>query len=883
MKTETPRPILLKDYKPSSWLIDTVDLDVALDPTATRVRARLALRPNPAARTKPGAPLVLDGEALTLESVAVDGQKLIPSEMKLDDAALTIRKPPAGPFKLEIVTTCNPEANKSLSGLYLSKGVWCTQCEAQGFRRITYYLDRPDVLAKFTTRIEADPNVAPVLLGNGNPVERGTLDSGRRHYAVWRDPHPKPAYLFALVGGNLASVASSFTTMSGRQVDLGIYVEPGKESRCAWAMDCLKRAMRWDEQRFGLEYDLDVFNIVAVSDFNMGAMENKGLNIFNDRLVLASPVTATDLDFFNIDRVIAHEYFHNWTGNRITCRDWFQLCLKEGLTVFRDQLYSADHRSPAVQRINDVRTLKARQFPEDAGPLAHPVRPSSFIEINNFYTSTVYEKGAELCRMIQTLVGEATFRRGMDLYFERHDGEAATVEDFVRCFADASGRDLTQFMTWYAQAGTPNLVCSLKYNAQKRTADLTIAQALPPTPGQDTKKPLHVPVRLGLLGGNGNDLPLELADGRTIDGGVIELTKRRETFRFVNVPSRPVPSLLRGFSAPANLTIDLDEADLAFLMAHDADQFNRWQAAQDYAMRLMVGAVAAETDEGAQAPESKAFIESLGVIIADARLEPAYRAQVLTLPSEADVARVIGQDIDPAAIHKVRQGLRRRLALRLGPLLDELYRANRIAEPYAPVPDQIGRRSLRNVALALLALRGKDDDVARAAAHFEEARNLTDEIAGLTVLSEARGPQRQAALDRFYERWKGDHLVIDHWFAIQAAASLPATLATVKKLVKHPLMSLENPNKARVLIGVLASNGVVFNRPDGSAYEFVADRILEIDRFNPQIAARLLTAFRSWKTLEAGRRKLAKATLQRVAKTEPLSRDTFEIVSRMLD
>ena len=882
MKTETPRPILLKDYKPSSWLIDNVDLTVSLDPTATRVRSRMALRPNPAARTKARAPLVLDGEAITLESIAVDGQPLIPSDYKLDDASLTIRKPPAGPFRLEIVTTCNPEANKALSGLYLSRGIWCTQCEAQGFRRITYFLDRPDVLAKYTTRLEADPAVAPVLLGNGNPVERGTLDQGRRHYAVWRDPHPKPAYLFALVGGDLGSISSTFTTASGREVQLGIYVERGKEDRCGWAMDCLKRAMKWDEERFGLEYDLDVFNIVAVSDFNMGAMENKGLNVFNDRLVLASAETATDLDYFNIDRVIAHEYFHNWTGNRVTCRDWFQLCLKEGLTVFRDQLYSADNRSPAVQRINDVRMLKARQFPEDAGPLAHPVRPASFIEINNFYTSTVYEKGAELCRMIHTMLGAETFRRGMDLYFERHDGTAATVEDFVQSFADASGRDLSQFMTWYAQAGTPSLVCDLKYNAQKRTAELTIEQALGPTPGQPTKKPLHVPVKLGLLGGNGNDLTLELADGRSIDDGMIELRKRRETFRFVNVPSRPVPSLLRGFSAPANLTIDLGDDDLAFLMAHDSDEFNRWQAAQDCAMRLMTGAVAAEAGKG-EAPDAAAFIASLGVIVADERLEPAYRAQVLALPSEADIARVIGQDIDPAAIHKARQALRKRIATRLGSVLEEAYAANRVKEAYAPTPVQAGRRALRNGALSLLAMRAREEDVARAVAHFGKAGNLTDEIAGLAVLTETRGPQRQAALDRFFERWKDDHLVIDHWFALQAASSQPATLATVKKLLKHPLMSLENPNKARTLIGVLANNAVVFNRPDGQTYELVADRILAIDRFNPQIAARLLTAFRSWKTLEAGRRKLAKATLQKVAKTENLSRDTFEIVSKMLD
>jgi aminopeptidase N len=881
LDTDTPKTILLKDYRPSAYLIDTVHLDIVLHPTETRVRSRLAMRPNPDRQGRRGS-LVLDGEALVLDRVVLDGEPVAPKALTVDAASLKLAVPQDRPFTLEIETRCNPEANKALSGLYLSRGIYCTQCEAEGFRRITYFLDRPDVLAVYTVRIEADPEAAPVLLSNGNLVERGMLEKGKRHYAVWKDPHPKPAYLFALVGGRLAATTSTFTTESGRKVDLAIYVEPGKEDRCAWAMDCLKRAMRWDEERFGREYDLDVFNIVAVSDFNMGAMENKGLNIFNDRLVLASSKTATDADFFNIDRVIAHEYFHNWTGNRITCRDWFQLCLKEGLTVFRDQLYSADHRSPAVQRIYDVRMLKARQFPEDAGPLAHPVRPDRFIEINNFYTATVYEKGAELCRMIHTLLGAETFRKGMDLYFERHDGEAATVEDFVKCFADVSGRDLGQFMTWYAQAGTPSLVCDLKYNEGKRTAELTVEQVLAPTPGQPTKKPLHMPLALGLLGGNGNDLPLELAGGSRIDTGVLELTKRKETFRFVDVPSRPVPSLLRGFSAPVNLTVDLSEADLAFLMTHDQDAFNRWQASQDYAMRLLVAGVKA-AEKGTAAPDPKAFIEALGVIAADDRLEPAFRAQVLALPSESDVARVIATGIDPDIIHKTRKALRKKLAQRLGDRLERVYAQSAVKGAYAPTPDQIGRRSLRNGAMALLMARGKADDIARASQHFQKAGNLTDEIAGLAALTDARGPERAEGFQRFYERWKDDHLVIDHWFALQAASSLPGTLSTVKKLLRHPLMSLENPNKVRNLIGAFASNPTAFNRKDGAGYAFLAERCLEIDRFNPQIAARMMTAFRSWRTLEPGRRKLAEKALKSVAKSKTLSRDTYEIVSRMLD
>ena len=585
MHAVAPRPILLEDYKPPNYLIDTVSLDVALDPTRTRVRSRLQMRANPDFPGKPGA-LKLDGELLALEKIVLDGRELGHSDYQVTDRHLTIAKLPAGDFKLEIVTICNPKANAALTGLYLSKGIYCTQCEAQGFRRITYFLDRPDVLATYTVRIEADRNDTPVLLSNGNPLERGTLDGGKRHYAVWRDPHPKPCYLFALVGGNLASLASTFTTQSGRKVDLTIYVEPGKEGRCAWAMDSLKRSMRWDEERFGREYDLDVFNIVAVSDFNMGAMENKGLNVFNDGLVLASPETATDHAFMGIERVIAHEYFHNWTGNRVTCRDWFQLCLKEGLTVFRDQEFGADQHSAAVQRINEVRQLKARQFPEDGGPLAHPVRPDRYIEINNFYTATVYEKGAEVVRMLQTLLGRDGFRKGLDLYFDRHDGQAVTVEDFVACFAETSGRDLAQFMTWYSQAGTPELVCQLKHDMRTKTAELTVSQVLPPTPGQAKKKPLHIPLRLGLLGGNGQELELKLASGEGVRDGLLEIRKRTETFRFRDVPSRPVPSLLRGFSAPVNLTIDLSDADLQFLMANDGDLYNRWQAAQDYAMRI---------------------------------------------------------------------------------------------------------------------------------------------------------------------------------------------------------------------------------------------------------------------------------------------------------
>ena len=882
MKTDTPRPILLKDYRPSNYLIDTVLLDVSLDPKRTRVRARLKVRRNPVWPGNPG-PLRLDGETIELESLRLDGRQLGPREHEVTDKELVIPHVPAHPFTIETVTYCNPEANKALMGLYLSRGIYCTQCEAQGFRRITYFIDRPDVLATYTTRIEADRSEAPVLLANGDPLERGTLDGGKRHYAVWKDPHPKPSYLFALVGGNLASYASDFTTASGRKVDLRIYVEPGKEGRCAWAMDSLKRSMRWDEERFGREYDLSVFNVVAVSDFNMGAMENKGLNIFNDALILASPETATDASFSAIERVIAHEYFHNWTGNRITCRDWFQLCLKEGLTVFRDQEFCAEMRSPTVERIRDVRTLKAAQFPEDAGPLAHPVRPSRYIEINNFYTSTVYNKGAELVRMVQTLLGSEGFRKGMDLYFERHDGQAATVEDFVACFEDANGRDLQQFMTWYSQAGTPELVCQLKYDQRAKTAELTVEQVLPPTPGEAKKKPLHIPVRLGLLGSNGQDLPLTLASGERLEDGVIEVRKRSETFRFRDVPTAPVPSLLRGFSAPVNLTIELSDRDLEFLMANDSDLYNRWQAAQDYATRVMIAGVAGLRD-GKRPAKPSAFVAALGVTFCDPQLEPGYRAQFMLLPSENDIARIIGRDVDPLAIHKARDQLRKAIGTRHAAALVDIYREYELKGPYSPQPEAAGKRALRNAALGYLAARGTAEDIARLAAHFAGARNATDEVSALAMLAEVRSPERDKAFERFYERWKGDHLVIDNWFAYQAASSLPTTLATVKRLTRHPLFSIKNPNKVRALIGTFASaNPVNFNRADGKGYEFIADRVLEIDAFNPQVAARLLSAFRSWKALEPERRRLAKKALQRISKAKPLSHDVYEIVGRMLE
>jgi aminopeptidase N len=581
MRPEDPRPVLLKDYAPPPYLIGEVRLEIELDPAATRVRARLKMRRNPKAAR---APLVLDGQKLTLHEVSIDGETLSGNAYQTDGEHLTIPDAPDGEFMLETVTTCGPEANTQLIGLYRSNGIYCTQCEAEGFRRITYYLDRPDVMAVFTTRIVADEKVAPVLLSNGNLTASGKL-GGRRHFAEWHDPFPKPAYLFALVAGDLAHVEDKFVTMSGREVTLRIFVEPGNEDRCAYAMDALKRAMRWDEVTFGREYDLDIFMIVAVSAFNMGAMENKGLNVFNDKYVLARPDTATDADYASIEAIIAHEYFHNWTGNRITCRDWFQLCLKEGLTVFRDQEFSSDMRSRPVKRIADVRLLRSHQFPEDQGPLAHPVRPDSYIEINNFYTATVYEKGAELVRMIHTLAGAKRFRKGMDLYFKRHDGEAATVENFLDALADGAKLDLSQFRRWYAQAGTPEVLASGRYDAARKTYTLKVSQVCAATPGQPLKEPYHIPLAVGLVGADGKDMALSLDAEEKASGTtrILNLTERTQTFRFSNVGEKPVPSLLRGFTAPVTLSTNLKARDWVFLMTHDSDPFNRWEAAQRYA------------------------------------------------------------------------------------------------------------------------------------------------------------------------------------------------------------------------------------------------------------------------------------------------------------
>jgi aminopeptidase N len=878
MRTEEPRPIRLKDYRAPDWLIETVELDVSLDPTATVVRSKLRVKPNNAGTP---APLVLDGEELKLRSLTLDGKPLPAEAFVATPDRLTIAQPPHQAFTLEIETAIDPIANTQLMGLYRAGSTYCTQCEAEGFRRITYFLDRPDVMAVYTTRIEADKTEAPILLSNGNLIAKGDLPGANRHFAVWHDPFKKPCYLFALVGGELACVADSFRTMSGREVVLHIYVEPGKEDRCDYAMDSLKRAMRWDEEVFGREYDLDIFMIVAVSAFNMGAMENKGLNIFNDKYVLASPATATDTDYSHIEAVIAHEYFHNWTGDRITCRDWFQLCLKEGLTVFRDEEFSADMRSRAVERISDVRALRSHQFVEDAGPLAHPVRPELYHEINNFYTTTVYDKGGEVVRMIKVLLGAELFRKGMDLYFDRHDGEAATIEQFVQCFADVSGRDFSQFMLWYTQAGTPEVVVAPHYDADAKTYRLDIKQKVPPTPGQREKKPMVIPIALGLVGRDGNDLPLVL-DGAPLAHGVVELTAPSQSFTFTGISEPPIASVNRGFSAPVKLALPTSSDELRFLAAHDRDPFNRWQAVQTLAMSVLTANVVALGDGGA-AHADDGLIAALGAILADAKLEPAFIALTLTPPSEPDIARELGRDVDPDLIFATRKHLRAAIGGALGAALAATYRQMITPGPYRPDAEGAGRRSLKNVCLALLAATGQQEAISLALAQYQDADNMTDRMAALEILALYDRPERAQVLDDFYARYADDPLIIDKWLALQAAIPEPATLERVQALTAHPSFSMANPNRVRALIGSFAqANHTQFNRLDGAGYNFIADVVLELDPKNPQVAARLMGAFRSWRALEKGRRAQAEAALRRVSGAASLSRDVHDIAARTL-
>ncbi|HQT34251.1 MAG TPA: aminopeptidase N [Thiobacillus sp.] len=898
MRTDTPNTIFLSDYTVPAWQVDTVDLHVAIHPGHAEVRARLACRRNPQGA---GGALVLNGEALALQAVSLDGDALDPARYSVGDDTLSIAGPLPDAFVLETVVRIEPDANTQLSGLYRSKDGYFSQCEAQGFRRITFFPDRPDVMARFTCIVEAERERFPQLLSNGNLVASGPCeDDASRHWARWEDPFPKPAYLFALVAAKLDMLEDEFVTGSGRKVRLAIYVEPGKLDQCGHAMAALKKSMRWDEQRFGLEMDLDHYMIVAVGDFNMGAMENKGLNIFNTKYVLARPDTATDADYQGIDRVVAHEYFHNWTGNRVTCRDWFQLSLKEGLTVFRDQEFGADTHSRAVTRIQEVRALRVGQFPEDAGPMAHPVRPASYAEINNFYTATVYNKGAEVVRMIHTLLGRAGFRAGMDLYFKRHDGQAVTCEDFVSAMQDASGVDLAQFRRWYARAGTPRLKAEGNWDAAARRYTLTLTQSLAPTAYEQRLKdagmpivegPLHIPVALGLVLPDGSDAPLRLAGESAPQGStrVLSLTAASQTFVFEDIPAAPVASLLRDFSAPVQLDFEQTDAELAHLMAHDADAFNRWEAGQRLATRVLLAGIAAGGEGTRWIPAD--FVAACGrVLDAGLVLDPALAAEALVLPAEQVLAEEVagrGEAIDPEAIHRARVNLRRHLAIQLRDRFEAVWRALAPAEPYAPDGAQVGRRALRNLCLGYLA--ESDDAYLRAAvlprllAQFEAGGNMTDVIAALGTLANLGLPERDTALAAFYARWQDEALVVDKWLQVQATSRLPGTAARVRELMRHPAFDLRNPNKVYALVrSFCGANPRHFHAADGSGYALAADVIIELQAINPQVASRLARSFDRWRQFDAVHQGHARAALERIAACDPLAKDVAEVVGNAL-
>ncbi|PWW02244.1 alanyl aminopeptidase [Hoeflea marina] len=881
MRTDTGQVFHLKDYAPTDFVVDRIDLTFELDPAETKVISRVLMKRR--AGVSRSAPLVFDGDELTLDSVQLDGNDIDPADFDVTPENLTIRNLPAeATFEITVNTTIAPEANTSLMGLYRTGNIYCTQCEAEGFRRITYFYDRPDVLAVYTVTIISRKDDARLMLSNGNYLGGGNYDEGR-HFAAWFDPHPKPSYLFALVAGDLGVIEDTFTTMDEREVALRIYVEHGKEKRAAYAMDALKRSMRWDEETFGRAYDLDIFMIVAVSDFNMGAMENKGLNVFNDKYVLADPETATDADYANIEAIIAHEYFHNWTGNRITCRDWFQLCLKEGLTVFRDHAFSADQRSAPVKRIAEIRLLKAHQFPEDAGPLAHPVRPESYREINNFYTATVYEKGSEVVGMLRTIVGADAFRQGMDLYFERHDGQAVTIEDFLACFAEASSRDLMQFSLWYSQAGTPSVSVSTSWDEAKSTFTVTLEQSLQPTPGQPRKEVMHIPLAYGLLLEDGSEHKGSPsgAGASSAAAGVLHLTRRKQSVTFADVASRPVLSINRGFSAPVNLAMEQSSADLAHIARHDADGVARWQAINDHATRHLVAAARLARD-GRPLPASDELCAILTAVAGDESLEPAFRAQALTLPAESDIAREIGSNIEPDSIRAAREAVIADVA-RAGRELFSTLANQAPGGPYSPDAGSAGLRALAGIALSYASIA--EASPARAAAVFAAADNMTVMAQALQVLAH-HFPGTGAATDAlaaFEARFADNPLVIDKWFAIQAMAPGAATLDRVRELMTSRHFDRMNPNRVRALIGSFsAGNPTGFNRADGAGFRLLADEVTAIDKRNPQLAARLLTAMRSWRSLEPVRQEEARLALVAILGAAQLSTDVSDIVQRTL-
>lgn len=874
MKNEKPVAVFRKDYNVFDYIVEQFTLNFQLYEDKTVVTASGQYSKNPLSlHSKPL--LLLFGEELEIVSIRLDRHELTGAEYEVNDRVLRLKNVPTV-FSLEIVTIIYPDKNTTLEGLYRSGGNYCTQCEAEGFRKITYFPDRPDVLTKYTTRIEADKTACPVLLSNGNLIEQGELGT-TRHYSVWQDPFPKPCYLFALVAGRLVAIADEFITRSGRRVELKIFVEEKNKEKCGHALRSLKKAMRWDEEVFGLEYDLDIFMIVAVEDFNMGAMENKGLNIFNAKYVLSSPETASDQDYLGIEGVVAHEYFHNWTGNRVTCRDWFQLSLKEGLTVFRDQEFSADMNSRPIQRIDDVKVLKNFQFKEDAGPMAHPVRPDSYLEINNFYTATVYNKGAEVIRMMSAILGAENFRKGMDVYFSRHDGQAVTCDDFVAAMSDASGIDLTQFKNWYSQAGTPTLRAKGSWDEKRSEYRLTVRQSCPDTPGQKNKQPFHLPLSVGLLGENGGDLLTDEREGTA----VLQLREQEQHFVFRGITEKPIVSFLRDFSAPVRVESFQSRAELAFLMRHDSNLYNRWDAAARLAAEVILE-TAAQLAKKEEPQLDDLYLDAVADSIGQKVGDPAILALSLTLPAETTLAQEMAV-IDPDALHMARQLVKKELAGRNRDTFAALYESNCDVGEYGITPVEIGRRSLKNVALSyLMALDPlPDETLTLCARQYWHATNMTDCIAALANLVNLDRSVRKEALDDFYTRWVDDSLVLDKWFTLQAMSFLPNTLKEVKQLLDNQSFSIGNPNKVRALIGAFCTNNhVCFHEKSGAGYEFLADIIVKLNAINPQIAARLVTPLINWQRYETGRQGLMRSALNRIASVKNLSRDVYEIVNK---
>ena len=855
-----PAIIRREDYRVPDWLVPDISLDFRLDAALTQVRSVLDVRRNGDHQR----PLHLDGDGLTPMEVHVDGRRLDPSEWSLERGGLSIPLP-GDAHRVETLVEIEPASNSKLMGLYASGGLLCTQCEAEGFRRITFFPDRPDILSRYTVRLEADKQPYPILLANGDPVEEGDLPDGR-HWARWTDPFPKPCYLFALVAGDLACNEDRFETMSGRMVKLGIWVKEVDLPRTAHAMQALKHSMAWDERVYGREYDLDVFNIVAVADFNFGAMENKGLNIFNSRYILADPETATDMDYDGVEGVVAHEYFHNWSGNRVTCRDWFQLSLKEGFTVFRDQNFSADMGSPAVKRIDDVRVLRAAQFQEDSGPLAHPVRPESYMEISNFYTATIYNKGAELIRMMALMLGPDRFRAGTDLYFERHDGEAATCEDFVRAMEQGGGVDLTQFRRWYEQAGTPHVRATLRHDPASGTAELTLEQSVPPTPGQAEKQPMAIPLRTALF---------DRESGSSGAEQLLMLTEEKQSFAFTGFASAPILSINRGFSAPVVVESNRSQEDLAFLSGHDDDPFARYEAMQQLMVNVLIGRVAG------QAVDEEAVVAAIRDTVTDQQLDPAFIAEAIRLPSEAYLGDQMAS-VDPDAIHAAREALQRRIGEELEPLWRDVHARTR-ANGFSLSPAAKGARKLRNVALLYLVASGAEDGAQVAFAQFHEADNMTERQSALATLANGGSAERVAALDIFYNRYRDDPLTLDKWFQTQAFAFHPDTVELVEELGRHPDFTLANPNRVRSLYGAFAGNQWAFHHRSGKGYRLVADCIIALDKLNPQTAARLVPPLGRWRRFDAARAATMRAELQRILAEPGLSKDVTEQVSKSLE